>query len=136
MGPAPPALLRINAVPPGWKRANLVTSYTLSSMMIQLLASVLWAATSARVNTAVAAVVAAAAAIAARVEPRVGARVVRGWLSQSRPIQSQPFEQDRSLTRLRRVEGKAGKGRKEVRVMQHTVLVPAERALAAKRRAA
>ena len=54
-------------------------------MMIQLLASVLWAATSARVNTAVAAVVAAAAAIAARVEPRVEARVRRGWSSGGPP---------------------------------------------------
>ena len=46
------ATLSMNALPPGWKRANLVTSYTLSSMMIQFDSGVACLATSARVYTA------------------------------------------------------------------------------------
>ena len=47
-----PATLSMNARPPGWNIANFVTSYTLSSTMIQLESGVACCATSERVYVA------------------------------------------------------------------------------------
>ena len=51
-----PATLEMNAAPPGWNAAKRVKSYTLSSMITQLLSGEACLATSSRVYTAVIAV--------------------------------------------------------------------------------